>query len=88
MDIKHSLKHKKQAGLYNSTLAEITNEFVQIGDEIKYASKFAAGDSGAPGTFSAEKTTCTAENYYIERASSVVPCFGIDNNIYMALQKE
>ena len=79
---------KKQAGLYNSTLAEITNEFVQIGDEITYASKFTEGSSGAPGTFSSAKTTCTVENYYIERASSVVPCFGIDNNIYMSLQNK
>ena len=79
---------KTKANLYNSTLANITNEFVQIGDEVTYASKYTDGSSGAPGTFASAATTCTVENYEITRASSVVPCFGIDNNIYMALQNK
>ena len=77
---------KTKANLYNSTLAEITNEFVQIGDAVTYAYKFTDAADSTPAKFDAASTTCTAENYYIERASSVVPCFGIDNNIYMALQ--
>ena len=71
---------KTQTSLYNSTLVNITNEFVQIGDEVTYASAYASS------AFSSAKTTCTVENYEVTRASSVVPCFGIDNNIYMALQ--
>ena len=79
---------KTQANLYNSTLAEITNEFVQIGDEITYASAYTAAADSTPAKFTSSTVTCTAENYYIERASSVVPCFGIDNNIYMALMNK
>ena len=71
---------KTQTSLYNSTLVNITNEFVQIGDEVTYASAYASS------AFSSAKTTCTAENYEITRGSSIIPCFGIDNNIYMALQ--
>ena len=79
---------KTQANLFNSTLAEITNEFVQIGDEITYASAYTAAADSTPAKFTSSTVTCTAENYYIERASSVVPCFGIDNNIYMALMNK
>ena len=79
---------KTQANLFNSTLANITNEFVQIGDEITYVSSYVAAADSTPAKFTSATVTCIAENYYIERASSVVPCFGIDNNIYMALMNK
>ena len=79
---------KTQANLFNSTLANITNEFVQIGDEITYVSSYVAAADSNPAKFTSATVTCIAENYYIERASSVVPCFGIDNNIYMALMNK
>ena len=79
---------KPQANLFNSTLANITNEFVQIGDEITYVSSYVAAADSTPAKFTSATVTCIAENYYIERASSVVPCFGIDNNIYMALMNK
>ena len=74
--------------LMNSTLSNITNEFVQIGDEITYTASYTASADSTPAKFNSATTTCVVENYYIERAYSVVPCFGIDNNIYMTLMQK
>ena len=63
----------------SSSLVEITAKFTQIGDQISYATTFSSG------VWSNATTTCTVDNYTITKAYSVVPCFGIDNNIYLSL---
>ena len=65
--------------LFNNALKSITSEFQQIGDEVSYVSAYASN------AFTTAKVTCTVDNYIITKAVSVVPNFGIDNNIYLSL---
>ena len=63
------------------SLVEITAKFMQIGDSVVFASTYDTSSSN----WTSAGTTCNVDNYSITKAYSVVPCFGIDNNIYLSL---
>ena len=70
----------RRKNLLNGELPSITHSFEQLGDPIKYANYTGTA-------FTALDATCAADNYVITKAYSSVPCFGIDNNIYLALMR-
>lgn len=79
--VVHTLQHdvKTLSGL---TIPEVTNEFTQIGDEI---TTYVSYDKTTK-ILTAGKRTCNADqDCFISECYSIVPCFGIDNNIYQSL---
>ena len=72
------------ADLSKINLSNITTEFTQIGDPATIWAKVAA-ESGTT-TLTAEPRTLTADrNYEINDTYTVIPNFGIDNDIYSRL---
>ena len=69
---------RNKRNILNTQLVDITNTFTQLGDQIAYATY-------ASNAFTVAHATCTTDNYLITKAYSSVPCFGIDNNIYLSL---
>ena len=72
------------ADLSKFNLSDITTEFTQIGDEATIWTT-AATESGVT-TLTAEPRTLTADrNYEINNTYTIIPNFGIDNDIYSRL---
>ena len=72
------------ADLSKINLSNITTEFTQIGDAATIWAKVAA-ESGTT-TLTAEPRTLTADrNYEINDTYTIIPNFGIDNDIYSRL---
>ncbi len=64
-------------------LPDITNEFTPIGEPITMWVN--ATENKGIHTLTAEERTFHLVDYSIQECQSVIPCFGIDNNIYNAL---
>ena len=71
-------------------LVDITNEFTPIGEKITlYTNITATKDTNTKKTTSAtstaEERTFQVHEYATTECSSIIPCFGIEDNIYSAL---
>ena len=81
---KYSVYHKYD-------LVDITNEFKPIGEKIKMYTKITATKTTtAPikttsATSTAEERTFQVQEYSVTECSSIIPCFGIEDNIYSSL---
>ena len=81
---KHSLNSKYD-------LVDITNEFMPIGEKIKlYTNITATKTTAAPikttaATSTADFRTFQIQEYSVTECSSIIPCFGIEDNIYSSL---
>lgn len=81
------------------TCDPITNEFTQIGDPIRLWNKITVTDKYTAATASAAESytitsiklestqliTVKITDYEVTECASIIPCFGIDNNIYNQL---
>ena len=75
---------------YKYAMGDITNEFTPIGEKIKMITAKATTSNA---TTKIEETTFTIEErkyqvaeYSTTECSSIIPCFGIEDNIYKKLQ--
>ena len=66
-------------------LDPITTEFVQIGEPIKCWTKSTAASQSTPQTIHSESRTFQVSDYKVNDCLSIIPCFGIENNIYNML---
>ena len=80
-----SLKLRNNANKFQAyALADITNEFTPIGEPIRMWVNVATSDKNVH-TLTAEPRTISVVDYTIEECASIIPCFGIESDIYNAL---